>query len=49
MASSISGFRVQPMEVAGDEKAKAMAVRMLEAAGFEPLDCGTASDADKLY
>lgn len=45
MYSSISGFRVQPMEVAGDETAKAMAFRMLTAAGFEPLDCGTLDDA----
>ena len=45
MHSSISGFRRQSMEVAGDEAAKKMAFRMLEAAGFEPLDCGSADDA----
>ena len=45
MYTSISGFRKQPMEVAGDEAAKAMAFRMLSAAGFEPLDCGSAEDA----
>ena len=45
MAGSISGFRTQPMEVAGDPKAKAIAFRMLAAAGFEPLDCGGADDA----
>ena len=45
MSSSISGFRRQPMEVAGDSKAKETAFRMLTAAGFEPLDCGSADDA----
>ena len=45
MSSSISGFRRQPMEVAGDTKAKETAFRMLTAAGFEPLDCGSADDA----
>ena len=45
MFTSISNFKCQPMEVAGDERAKEMAFRMLTAAGFEPLDCGTAEDA----
>ena len=45
MYSSISNFNHQPMEVAGDEAAKKMAFRMLTAAGFEPLDCGSADDA----
>ena len=29
----------------GDEAAKQTAFRMLSAAGFEPLDCGSADDA----
>jgi len=33
------------MEVAGDEKAKRTAFRMLAAAGFEPLDCGGVAEA----
>ena len=40
MYTSISNFNRQPMEVAGDPKAKETAFRMLTAAGFEPLDCG---------
>ena len=48
MSGSISGFRKQPMEVAGDEQAKKAAFRMLTAAGFEPLDCGSAADAMKI-
>ena len=45
MAGSIANFNKQPMEVAGDDAAKKMAFRMLTAAGFEPLDCGSAEDA----
>ena len=39
--------RVQSKAAAATEreKAKAMAARILTAAGFEPLDCGTADDA----
>ena len=48
MYTSISNFNRQPMEVAGDPKAKETAFRMLTAAGFEPLDCGTAEDAMKI-
>ena len=45
MYSSISGKRCQPMEVAGDDKPKAVVFRMLTCAGFEPLDCALAQAA----
>lgn len=48
MASSIHNNRVQPVEVAGDEGAKKIAFRMLEEAGWEPLDCGGLSDISKI-
>jgi len=48
MHTSIKNFKAQPAEVAGDPAAKAMAMRLLTTAGFEPLDCGTAADAQKI-
>ena len=39
---------MQPVEVAGDPAAKAVAFKMLEAAGWEPLDCGGTEDIPKI-
>ena len=47
-AGSILKNRVQPVEVAGDAAAKAMAFKMLEVAGWEPLDCGGPEDIPKI-
>jgi len=48
MARSIYQNKVQPVEVAGDEAAKEVIIRLLEHAGWEPLDCGTAADIPKI-
>merc|ERR1712118_573990 len=48
MWKSIRDNRQQPVEVAGDPAAKAMAFRLLQHAGFEPLDCGSAEDIPKI-
>eukprot|EP00403_Amphidinium_massartii_P010014 CAMPEP_0178409342 /NCGR_PEP_ID=MMETSP0689_2-20121128/20413_1 /TAXON_ID=160604 /ORGANISM="Amphidinium massartii, Strain CS-259" /LENGTH=210 /DNA_ID=CAMNT_0020030481 /DNA_START=78 /DNA_END=711 /DNA_ORIENTATION=+ len=48
MAGSIARNRVQPAEVAGDPAAKAVAIRLLSHAGFEPLDCGGPEDVAKI-
>ena len=45
MASSIANNKKQPMEVAGDDEPKAVAVRLLAALGWEPLDCGGVAEA----
>ena len=45
MASSIATNKKQPMEVAGDDAPKAVAIRLLTALGWEPLDCGGVADA----
>ena len=47
-AGSIRDNRVQPVEVAGDESAKAVAFRMLQDEGWEPLDCGGPEDIPKI-
>jgi predicted dinucleotide-binding enzyme len=48
MAGSIRNNRRQPVEVAGDPAAKAVAFRLLNTAGFEPLDCGGTQDIPKI-
>mmetsp|Transcript_9800 Transcript_9800/g.13771 ORF Transcript_9800/g.13771 Transcript_9800/m.13771 type:complete len:116 (-) Transcript_9800:169-516(-) len=48
MARSIADNRQQPAEVAGDPKAKEVAIRLLNRAGFEPLDCGGVEDVAKI-
>ncbi len=45
MASSIANNKKQPMEVAGDDAPKKVAIRLLAALGWEPLDCGGVADA----
>jgi predicted dinucleotide-binding enzyme len=48
MASSIANNRRQPVGVAGDPAAKAVAIRLLHRAGFEFLDCGGPEDVAKI-
>ena len=48
MWTSIRDNRQQPVEVAGDDNAKAVAFRLLNKAGFEPLDCGGMEDICKI-
>lgn len=48
MAASLRNRRLQPVEVAGDDVAKAVAVKLLTTAGFEPLDCGGIDDCAKI-
>jgi len=45
---SIANNKVQPVECAGDAAAKAMAMKMLTAEGWEPLDCGGIDDVPKI-
>merc|ERR1711907_421804 len=47
-AASIYHNRVQPVEVAGDDAAKAVAFKMMELEGWEPLDCGSVEDIPKI-
>ena len=47
-AGSIKNNRVQPVEVAGDDAAKAIAFKMLTVEGWEPLDCGSVEDIPKI-
>ena len=48
MAQSISKNRKQPVEVAGDDKAKEIAFRLLNKVGFTPCDCGGCADVPKI-
>ena len=48
MAASIVQNRKQPVEVAGDDKAKEIAFRMLTKVGFTPCDCGGVADVPKI-
>ena len=41
---SIANNKVQPVECAGDPAAKEVAMKMLTAEGWEPLDCGGIAD-----
>jgi len=45
---SIANNKVQPVECAGDQEAKAMAMKILTAEGWEPLDCGGIADVPKI-
>ncbi len=45
MSGSIAANKKQPMEVAGDDAPKAVAIRLLAALGWEPLDCGGVAEA----
>ena len=40
--------KVQPVEVAGDPRAKELISSLLVTAGFEPLDCGGVDDVYKI-
>jgi predicted dinucleotide-binding enzyme len=48
MARSIKDNRQQPVEVAGDPAAKSVTFRLLNYAGWEPLDCGSCEDIPKI-
>jgi len=48
MAASITRNKVQPVEVAGDDTAKAVTFKLLQAEGWEPLDCGGIEDIPKI-
>eukprot|EP00930_Biecheleria_cincta_P048805 TRINITY_DN34069_c0_g1_i1.p1 TRINITY_DN34069_c0_g1~~TRINITY_DN34069_c0_g1_i1.p1 ORF type:complete len:199 (+),score=30.20 TRINITY_DN34069_c0_g1_i1:162-758(+) len=48
MAREIRDNRQQPVEVAGDPEAKSVAIRLLNRAGFEPIDCGGPEDIPKI-
>lgn len=45
---SIKNNRVQPVECAGDPDAKDWAFKILQAEGWEPLDCGGIQDIPKI-
>jgi predicted dinucleotide-binding enzyme len=47
-ASSLRYRRLQPVEVAGDDLAKSVMIRLLTMVGFEPLDCGGIDDCAKI-
>lgn len=48
MASSIASNRKQPTEICGDERAKIVLSALIQAHGWEPVDCGGIDDAPKL-